>query len=409
MKLTRKQFLRGMGGAAATAGLGAFVPRELAVATAAAKTGEGLRKPKVVSVEVFPLNMTLKEVMKIALATPFTADNVLVRLRTDDGLIGYGESSPYSAVMGETQGSDFVLAKPLAAMVKGRDPFTLPQIIDAMTGFSPTSPGITAAFEMALWDICGKVTGQPVYRLLGAARESFETDQTVYLDAAEVMSAKALAIAQRGFKNIKVKLGETTENDIARVKAVREAVGPGVALRTDANQAWSVSNAIRTLRGLEPYHVQFCEQPVPFWDWAGLKQIRNNSPVPVMADESVHTPHDAITGIREDAMDMINMKLMKTGGILQAVRLAHIAAAANVPCMLGCMNETRVALTAAAHVVMSQEIIRYADLDAFLEHEADPVVGGMQVKAGVVTLPDTPGLGLDIDPAFLKKLQPLVL
>lgn len=406
MKLTRKQFLRGMGGAAATAGLGALVPRGLA---AAAMTGEGLRRPKVVSVEVFPLNMTLKEVMKIALATPFTADNVLVRLRTDDGVIGYGESSPYSAVMGETQASDFVLAKPLAAMVKGRDPFTLPQIIDAMTGFSPTSPGITAAFEMALWDICGKTAGQPVYRLLGAARESFETDQTVYLDAADVMTSKALAIARRGFKNIKIKLGETPESDIARVKAIREAVGPGVALRTDANQAWTVSNAIRTLRGLEPYNVQFCEQPVPYWDWAGLKQIRNNSPIPVMADESVHSPHDAITGIREDAMDMINMKLMKTGGILQAVRLAHIAAAANVPCMLGCMNETRVALTAAAHVVMSQEIIRYADLDAFLEHESDPVVGGMQVKAGVVTLPDAPGLGLDIDPAFLKKLQPLVL
>jgi L-alanine-DL-glutamate epimerase-like enolase superfamily enzyme len=406
MKLTRKQFLRSIGGAAATAGLGSLVPRGLA---AAAATGPSLRKPKVVSVEVFPLNMTLKQVMKIALATPFTADNVLVRLRTDDGLIGYGESSPYSAVMGETQASDFVLAKPLAAMVKGRDPFTLPQIVEAMTGFSPTSPGITAAFEMALWDICGKAAGQPVYRLLGAARDSFETDQTVYLDPPEVMSAKALAIARRGFKNIKVKLGETPESDIARVKAIREAVGPGVSLRTDANQAWTVANAIRTLRGLEPYRVQFCEQPVPYWDWAGLKQIRNNSPVPVMADESVHSPHDALTGIREDAMDMINMKLMKTGGILQAVRLAHIAAAANMPCMLGCMNETKVALTAAAHVVMSQEIIRYADLDAFLEHETDPVMGGMQVKAGVVTLPEAPGLGLDIDPAFLKKLQPLVL
>jgi len=404
MTLSRKEFLWGMGGGAAAAGLGRWMPGGLA---RAAGKAESARAAKIAGVEVFPLSMTLKQVMKIALATPFTADNVLVRLRTSDGVVGYGESSPYSAVMGETQASDIALAKPLAVIVKGRDPFTLPQIVDAMTAFSPTSPGITAAFEMALWDICGKIAGQPVYRLLGAARESFETDQTVYLDAPAVMSEKAQEIAKRGFKNIKVKLGETPENDIARMRAVREAVGPGVALRTDANQAWTVSDAIRALRALEPFAVQFCEQPVPAWDWAGLKKVRDGSPVPIMADESIHTPHDAITGIRQDALDMINIKLMKSGGILQAVRLAHVAAAANLPCMMGCMNETRVALTAAAHVVMSQEIIRYADLDAFLEHTDDPVVGGMRVKAGAVTLPDAPGLGLDVDPAFLKKLQPI--
>ena len=406
MALSRKEFLRGMGGGAAAVGFGRWMPRGLAEA---AGRSESARAPRIAGVEVFPLSMTLKQVMKIALATPFTADNVLVRLRTADGVVGHGESSPYSAVMGETQAGDMVLAKPLAAMIKGRDPFTLPQIVEAMTAFSPTSPGITAAFEMALWDICGKIAGQPVYRLLGAARESFETDQTVYLDAPAVMSAKAQEIARRGFKNIKVKLGETPANDIARVRMVRDAVGPDVALRVDANQAWTVSDAIRALRGVDPFGVQFCEQPVPFWDWAGLKQIRNSVPVPIMADESVHSPHDAIAGVRQDAIDMINIKLMKTGGILQAVRLAHVAAAANLPCMLGCMNETRVALTAAAHVVMSQEIIRYADLDAFLEHADDPVVGGMRVKAGVVTLPDAPGLGLDIDPAFLKKLQPAAL
>ncbi len=407
MRLSRKAFLSGLSGAVAA---GFVAPRGFLEAAGQAEAGSG-RKPRsaITSVEVFPLNMALKQVMKIALATPFTADNVLVRLRTADGVVGYGESSPFSAVMGETQASDLVLAKNLAAIVRGRDPFTLPQILDAMIGFSPTSPGITAAFEMALWDICGKIAGQPVYRLLGASRESFETDQTVYLDAAEIMSAKAKEIAGRGFKNVKVKLGETPESDIARVRMVRDAVGPGVALRVDANQGWAVADAIRALRGVDQYRVQFCEQPVPYWDWAGLKQIRNSVPVPIMADESVHSPHDAITGVREAAIDMINVKLMKTGGILQAVRLAHIAAAANLPCMLGCMNETRIALTAAAHVVMSQEIIRYADLDAFLEHQTDPVTGGMQVKAGVATLPDAPGLGVDVDPAFLKTLRPVAL
>jgi len=402
MKVSRKNFLQSIGGLAAATGLGAVVPAKVVQASGHAADA---RKLRIAGAEVFKLSLPLKEVMKIALATPFTADNVLVRLHTEDGVIGWGESSPFSAVMGETQASDLALAKSLADIVRGRDPFSLPQIVDAMATFSPTSPGITAAFEMALWDICGKVAGLPVFRLLGAARDSFETDQTVYLDAPAVMSGKAAEIAKRGFRNIKVKLGETPEADVARVRMIRGAVGPGVALRVDANQGWSVSDAIRALRGLEPFNVQFCEQPVPYWDWTGLKQIRNNVPVPIMADESVHSPHDGITAVRENAVDMINVKLMKTGGILQTVRLAHVAAAANLPCMLGCMNESRVALTAAAHVVMSQQIIRYADLDAFLEHQVDPVIGGMQVKAGVVTLPDTPGLGLDIAPAFLKELQ----
>ncbi len=406
MRLTRQQFLKGIGGAAATAGLGSFVPSRL---FASASAEERPSRLKIASVEVFPMSLGLKQVMKIALATPFTADNVLVRIRTANGLFGFGESSPYSAVMGETQASDLALAKPLAEMVKGRDPFTLPWILEGMTGFSPASPGITAAFEMALWDICGKAAGLPVYKLLGAAKDSFETDRTVYLDEPDIMAAKVLEMARLGLRNVKVKLGETPDKDIVRARKVREAVGPALNLRVDANQAWTAPDAIRALRGIEPYNIQFCEQPVPYWDWAGLKQVRDNSPVPVMADESVHSPHDAITGIREGAMDMINIKLMKTGGILQAVRLAHVAAAGNLPCMLGCMNETRIALTAAAHVHMSQEIIRYADLDAFFEHDADPVAGGMQVKAGVVTLPETPGLGLDIDPAFIKKLTPVKL
>jgi L-alanine-DL-glutamate epimerase-like enolase superfamily enzyme len=405
MRLSRKAFLRGLGGLAAVGGFGWALPPGLAAA--AQKTGGSRKRQTIAAAEVFPFTIPQAVPMKIALGTPLTADNVLVRLRTTEGVTGLGESAPYSAVMGETQKSDLALGPALGEIVRGKDPFELPKIVEALDGFSPHNPGIKAAFEMALWDICGKIAGQPVYRLLGAYRDTFQTDQTVYLDTPETMAQKAAAIASNGFKHIKVKIGQAPELDVARIRAVREAVGPDVALRTDANQGWSVSNAIAALRGLEPYELEFCEQPVPYWDWVGLARVRSSVPVPIMADEGVNTPHDAIIGLRHDAMDMVNIKLMKTGSILNAVRIASIADAAGLPCMLGCMSESRLALTAAAHIALSQRIVHFADLDAFLEHDVDPIVGGMQVKAGVVTLPDTPGLGLEIDPAFLKKLQPL--
>ena len=257
----------------------------------------------------------------------------------------------------------------------------------AITG----EPGIKAAVEMAIWDICGKLAGQPIRCLLGNYRDSFETDLTVYLDDPQIMAEKAQSVVDRGFKTVKVKLGESAAADIARIRAVRDKVGNDVKLRIDANQGWSPNEAVRALKGIDRYNVEFCEQPVPYWDWEGLKTVRNNSPIAIMADESVHTPHDAIEAVRRDAVDMINIKLMKTGGILQAAWVAQIADAADMKCMLGCMSETRIALTAAAHVVCSHRNVLYADLDAFTEHKVDPVIGGMQLKDGIIKLPVTPG------------------
>jgi L-alanine-DL-glutamate epimerase-like enolase superfamily enzyme len=271
----------------------------------------------------------------------------------------------------------------------------------AITG----EPGIKAALEMAVWDICGKLAGQPVRCLLGNYRESFETDLTVYLDEPQIMAEKARSVVDRGFKCVKVKLGESAALDIERIRMVREKIGKEPKIRIDANQGWTANEALRALNGIDLYNVQFCEQPVHYWDWEGMKFVRDRSPIAIMADESVHSPQDAIQAARRDAVDMINIKLMKTGGILQAVWVAHIADAAGMKCMLGCMSETRVALTAAAHVVYSQRNVLYADLDAFTEHKIDPVIGGMQVRDGIIHAPTTPGLGLDIDPDWLKTLH----
>ena len=402
MKLTRGGFLKSMAGLTFA---GLPWPKTGFLLSAQAVTGQPVRSIQIQDVEIYPYNVSMIEPFRVALGTITAAENVLVRLRTREGVVGWGEASPYSPVTGETQAVDLAVAKDLANFVRGRDPFTLSAIVSDMDGFTPSNTSMKAALEMAVWDICGKLAGQPVYKLLGGYRDSFETDITIGMGTPAEMANKATKYVQDGFKTLKVKLGDGPEPDTARMKAIRDAIGYSIKVRTDANQAWTAAETVRALRMMEKYQMQICEQPVPYWDVEGLKFSRDNSPTPIMADESVHSPHDAFAVTRENAVDCINIKLMKSGGLLRGVQIATVAASAGVTCMVGCMEETRLALTAGAHLVCSQKNIVYADLDGFLELSVDPVIGGMQMKDGIVTLPNTPGLGLDIDPAFFNKLH----
>jgi L-alanine-DL-glutamate epimerase-like enolase superfamily enzyme len=402
MKLTRGGFLKSMAGLTFA---GLPWPKTGLLLSAQAVAGQPARSIQIQDVEIYPYNVSMIEPFRVALSTITSAENVLVRLRTREGVVGWGEAGPYSPVTGETQAVDLAVGKDLAALVRGRDPFTLSAIMSDMDGFTPSNTSIKAALEMAVWDICGKLAGQPVYKLLGGYRDSFETDITIGMGTPAEMANKATKYVQDGFKTLKIKLGDGPEPDTQRMKAIRDAIGYSIKVRTDANQAWTAAETVRALRMMEKYQMQICEQPVPYWDVEGLKFSRDNSPTPIMADESVHSPHDALAIVRENAVDCINIKLMKSGGLLRGVQIATVAASAGVTCMVGCMEETRLALTAGAHLVCSQKNIVYADLDGFLELAVDPVIGGMQMKDGIVTLPNTPGLGVDIDPAFLGKLH----
>ena len=402
MKLTRGGFLKSMAGLTFA---GLPWPKTGFLLSAQAVSGQPVRSIQIQDVEIYPYNVSMIEPFRVALSTITSAENVLVRLRTREGVVGWGEAGPYSPVTGETQAVDLAVGKDLAALVRGRDPFTLSAIMSDMDGFTPSNTSIKAALEMAVWDICGKLAGQPVYKLLGGYRDSFETDITIGMGTPAEMANKATKYVQDGFKTLKIKLGDGPEPDTQRMKAIRDAIGYSIKVRTDANQGWTAAETVRALRMMEKYQMQICEQPVPYWDVEGLKFSRDNSPTPIMADESVHSPHDALAIVRENAVDCINIKLMKSGGLLRGVQIATVAASAGVTCMVGCMEETRLALTAGAHLVCSQKNIVYADLDGFLELAVDPVIGGMQMKDGIVTLPNTPGLGVDIDPAFLGKLH----
>jgi len=400
MTITRKGFLKALGFGI----LASQAPHSWAAAEKLEKSGAG--KLRIKDVEIYAFDIPLTEPFRVSLGVISAANDVLVRIVTDEGLVGLGEASPFAPITGDTQDTDLIMARSIREMIKGKDPLAVDALLTEIGHIVHSSPSIVAAFDMALMDILGKVAGLPLFRLLGGDKATFETDITTGMDTPEKMAAGAGGHAARGYKNIKMKVGLDPDLDAERVQAVREAIGKDVRLRIDANQGWTVPQAIYALRKMERFNVQFVEQPVVAWDIAGLKAVRNESPIPVCADEALFLPQDAMKLIKAEACDYFNIKLMKAGGMTNSVRIAHIADAANIRCMVGCMMETRLGLTAGAHVVASQRNIVFADLDAYTIHTVDPIVGGMMVSpSGEIVLPELPGLGVDVDPAFLKKLK----
>ena len=401
MSLSRKGFLKMFGLGALAAGSKAYgLPsKALEDARAAAK------KLKITDVEIFLFDIPLTSPFRIAIGEMKAANDLLVRIHTDQGIVGLGEACPFPPITGETQATNAAAARSIRDMVIGKDPLAIDALLREIGPLVHSNPSAVAAFDMALHDILGKVAGLPLFRLLGGTKNTFETDITTSLDTLENMTAESKKYADMGYKTLKVKVGLDPDEDFARLSAIRAAVGRGVAIRIDANQGWTVPQAVYALRKMEPLAIEFCEQPVLASDTAGLRAVRSQSPIAIMADEALFGTADAIKLIRAEACDTFNIKVMKAGGLLNSIRIAHIADAANMRCMVGCMLESKLALTAAAHVVASQANIVYADLDGNSEHVTDPIIDGITVKAGVLTLPEKPGLGCDVDPAFVKKLK----
>ncbi|TFG56239.1 MAG: dipeptide epimerase [Candidatus Aminicenantes bacterium] len=401
MSLSRKGFLKMLGLGALAAGSKAYgLPsKALEEARAAAK------KLKITDIEIFLFDIPLTSPFRIAIGEMKAANDLLVRVITDQGVVGLGEACPFPPITGETQATNAAAARSIREMLIGKDPLAIDSLLREIGPLVHSNPSAVAAFDMALHDILGKVAGLPLFRLLGGTKTTFETDITTSLDTLENMTAESKKYADMGYKTLKVKVGLDPDEDFARLSAIRAAIGRGVAIRIDANQGWTVPQSVYALRKMEPLAIEFCEQPVLASDTAGLRAVRLQSPIAIMADEALFGPADAIKLIRAEACDTFNIKVMKAGGLLNSIRIAHIADAANMRCMVGCMLESKLALTAAAHVVASQANIVYADLDGNSEHVTDPIIDGMTVKAGVLTLPEKPGLGCDVDPAFVKTLR----
>lgn len=342
----------------------------------------------------------------IATGTMDYAQNLFIRIHTDSGSTGVGECSAFPMIAGETQATCYEMAKDFARIWKGKAADDIDARLGELDLFTAGNYTAKSAFDLALYDLAAKQAGQPLYKYLGGSKREIESDLTIGIDTPAAMATKAAEFVSKGVNIIKVKLGKSPQEDIERMRMIREAAGDAAVLRIDANQGWSFEDAITALQGIAPYGVQFCEQPMRRWNDGHLPELCRLSPIPLMADESVFTHHDAERIIGADACAYINIKFAKSGGIHEALRINAVAEQHGIRCMMGGMLESRVALTAKVHFAMAKENIRFYDLDTcLLGNLADPVTGGVTYSGMHLQLGDEPGIGADVDPAYLASLE----
>ena len=346
----------------------------------------------------------------IATGTMENAQNLFIRIHTSEGLTGVGECSAFPMIAGETQATCFEMAKDFAKLWKNKSALDIEIRLKELDLFTAGNYTAKSAFDLALYDIAAKVANLPLYQYLGGQKKSIETDLTIGISTPEKMALQAIDFKQKGVTIIKVKLGKKAEEDIERVRQIRLAIGDEIKLRIDANQGWSYDEALIVLTALTEYDIQFCEQPMRKWNDELLPALCKLSPIPLMADESVFTHHDAERIIRNKACAFINIKFAKSGGIYEALMINKVAEDNNIACMMGGMLESRVALTAKVHFAMAKNNIRFYDLDTcLLGHLADPVIGGVTYAGMHLQLNDNPGIGADVDQAYLNKLEHIII
>ncbi|HLJ82069.1 MAG TPA: dipeptide epimerase [Ktedonobacterales bacterium] len=334
-------------------------------------------------VRVRPLDLTLATPFRISRSVQHIAANVLVEIE-HEGLTGIGEAAP-SWYYGERR--EMVLAAlPHLSERLGDDPLLIEDIIGELdNALYHGNADAKAALDMALYDLAGKTLGVPVYRLLGLnPAHTPVTSFTIGIDTPKAMAEKARAATEAGYPILKIKVG--TPHDVETVRAIRDATD--ATLRVDANAAWTAKEAIQTINALAPYNIEFVEQPVAAGDLEGMKLVRENVPLHIIADESCITLEDI--PLMVGRADGINIKLMKCGGLRNALKMIATARAHHLKVMLGCMIESSLSITAAAHI---SPLVDYADLDGPLLIAADPF-DGVRYDSGKLVLPDRPGLGV---------------
>jgi muconate cycloisomerase len=361
---------------------------------------------KITRIETYPVTISIKPERRMisALGQHTVSRYVLVRVLTDADIEGAGEATVIPRWSGETVwGTQALIDRVLAPELLGCDPLDVVEIDRRMDGSAIHNWFAKAAIEMACWDIRGKAQCKPVYELLGGACRPLCVRSRYSMGAYEPQRAGARAreLVAAGFTTIKVKVGRDPAADVERVRAVRAAIGPDIALTIDANGGWQADTAIRSIRELADCNVALVEQPTPDGDYAALARVRRETGVPVMADDICFNLVHAQELVRNDCCDVISVYPGKQGGIRKARQIVDFAASHGVACSIGSNLELDVATAAMAHLVVASpnmQVEKYpGDMLGPDYHEIRVAKNPVEIAGPITTITDRPGLGVEVD------------
>jgi muconate cycloisomerase len=364
---------------------------------------------KIAAVRVIQADIPVVRPHKMSFTTLESMQFVFVRMETADGLVGWGEAACLGGPTWSEESSESVAATIehyLAPVVVGRDATAIEVLARDMARRVQGNPFARAAIEMALWDLNGRALGVPVHRLLGGrVRDRVPLSWSLAVADSDAEIEEAKAKVARGHRIFKIKTAaRPVAEDVERIRRLREALGPAISLRVDANQGWDRPTALKAIRALQPFDVDFVEQPVPRWDLRGMAEIARRVDVPIMADESCFSPQDALAIARLGGVSILGLKLTKSAGLTGSMAIARIAEAAGMSCYVGCMIETSLGTAAYLHVAVSAAPVTWGcELFGPLLLKGDVVREPVRYQDGAIVALDGPGLGVDVDEFALRE------
>lgn len=352
---------------------------------------------KIIDIQTAILRIPLKKTFITNIRKSSYLESVIVKIQLDNGLEGYGEAAQNVPLTGETvQSITHIINNNIKPKLIGIDIDGFEQIMIILNNCAAFNYSAKAAIDMALFDLRAKTFEKPLYKVLGGYRNILKTDITISLNDIQNTLKDCIEAVEDGYRILKIKLG-SDYNEIEKVKKIRESLPKDIILRIDCNQSWNAKQAIKIIRAMEDLDlkIEFVEQPVYYKDIVSLAFVKNNVSTPIAADESVFDINDAINILEKDAADIINLKLIKTGGIYNAIKICDLAEAYGVECMLGCTTESKISITAAASLACAKKNITKVDLDGSSLCKIDPFKGGAIIENDNIKMNEHIGLGFE--------------